>query len=455
VHGTIGLDQSSNYKKSRLILFLLVSIIVVTLIIDISILRIARLGGWEFQNWQTIILFILMSSAFAAGQYFILQFIKRITDKEIKVVVWKKLSLTTFRKAVWAIQYAQAAILCLVILQMVLYSNYSSAAVTTVTSISYVTAFVMMALLSYKFFLWFNQKRTKDDLAIFLYAISSAALAINIAVAIALEYELAPYKPAIMSPYRTGQLGISGSASLDIVLHPLYTITSIIGFVLMWAATATVLRPHSQRLGHKKYWFLVSIPLVYFISQFLNLFLSQLTYVIVLYPILFTLLFVFTKPAGGILFGAAFSSIAKSSLPDESVGRDYMTLAAYGVMMFFVAIQNTAAQMAYPPFGLIGASFVGLSAYLMFLGLYSSAISISQDITLRKTIRNSAVEASKLLDSIGTAQMEQELQKRVLNIVKEHSDSMTEESGVQPSLTQDDMKEYLDMVVKEIKRTKA
>jgi hypothetical protein len=60
----------------------------------------------------------------------------------------------------------------------------------------------------------------------------------------------------------------------------------------------------------------------------------------------------------------------------------------------------------------------------------------------------------KFLESIGTAQMEQELQKRVLTIAKENSDIMTEETGVQPSLTEDEMKEYLNMVANEIKRTK-
>jgi hypothetical protein len=60
----------------------------------------------------------------------------------------------------------------------------------------------------------------------------------------------------------------------------------------------------------------------------------------------------------------------------------------------------------------------------------------------------------KFLESIGSAQMEQELQKRVLTIAKENSDIMTEETGVQPSLTEDEMKEYLDMVANEINRAK-
>jgi hypothetical protein len=82
-----------------------------------------------------------------------------------------------------------------------------------------------------------------------------------------------------------------------------------------------------------------------------------------------------------------------------------------------------------------------------------SAISVAQDETLRRSIRKS-VKDMKFLESIGTAQMEQELQKRVLIIAKENSDDMTEETGVQPSLTEDQMKEYLDMVSNEVKRTK-
>ena len=123
----------------------------------------------------------------------------------------------------------------------------------------------------------------------------------------------------------------------------------------------------------------------------------------------------------------------------------------YGVVLFFVSSQNTVAQLPYPPFGVIAASFVGLSAYMMFLGLYSSAISVSQDVQLRQSIRKSAIEEVKFLESIGTAQMEQELQKRVLTIAKKSSDSMIKETGVQPSLSEDEMKEYLEEVRKEIK----
>ena len=58
-----------------------------------------------------------------------------------------------------------------------------------------------------------------------------------------------------------------------------------------------------------------------------------------------------------------------------------------------------------------------------------------------------------MLDSIGTAQLEQELQTRVLTIAKKLSGKMEEETGVEASMTEEDMKEHIEMVRKEIHRS--
>ena len=54
------------------------------------------------------------------------------------------------------------------------------------------------------------------------------------------------------------------------------------------------------------------------------------------------------------------------------------------------------------------------------------------------------MEQSKLLDSIGTAEMEREGQKHVLTAAKKASASMEQESGVEGSMNEGDMKEYVD-----------
>jgi len=62
------------------------------------------------------------------------------------------------------------------------------------------------------------------------------------------------------------------------------------------------------------------------------------------------------------------------------------------------------------------------------------------------------MKESRLLDSIGTAQMEQEIQNKVLTFTKRNQERMAEETGIQPSLTDEDVKEYLEQVIREVKK---
>jgi hypothetical protein len=151
----------------------------------------------------------------------------------------------------------------------------------------------------------------------------------------------------------------------------------------------------------------------------------------------------------GIVFGAAFLSVAKT-LKKDSIVRNYMIIAAYGFVLFYVAGSAMVSQAAYPPYGLAAVSFTGLSCYLIYNGLYSSAILVSQDTAVRKSIKKSVLEQSKLLDSIGSAQMERELQTQVLTVAKKASDIMAKETGVEAPMTEDDMKDYMQVVMKEL-----
>jgi hypothetical protein len=108
----------------------------------------------------------------------------------------------------------------------------------------------------------------------------------------------------------------------------------------------------------------------------------------------------------------------------------------------------------YPPFGLATVSFVGLSAYFILVGIYSSTISVSLNISLRKLISRSLEEHSKFLHGIGSAQMDQGIQAAVLKISKKNSDKIIEETGIEPSITDDDVKKYLNEVLQEIKGDK-
>jgi hypothetical protein len=99
-------------------------------------------------------------------------------------------------------------------------------------------------------------------------------------------------------------------------------------------------------------------------------------------------------------------------------------------------------------------AFLGFSTYLASTGFYLSAIRISQDIGLRKSIRQVATEesSSRLLDNIGTAQMEQAIQDRVQKIAKEQEESLKKETGVQQDVSQEDVEAYVKEVLEEVKK---
>jgi hypothetical protein len=159
------------------------------------------------------------------------------------------------------------------------------------------------------------------------------------------------------------------------------------------------------------------------------------------------------KPIGGILFGIAFWTVARRVSPYTI--KDYLMVSAYGIIQLFTSNQATDLIIApYPPFGLVTVSFMALSSYMLLVAIYSSAISISLDSELRKSIRTLAVRGSKLLDSIETAQMEQEIQKKVLTVTKQNQDRMADETGIQTSLTDEDVKAYLERVIEEVNKTK-
>lgn len=233
-----------------------------------------------------------------------------------------------------------------------------------------------------------------------------------------------------------------------------YFVSAILSFLITCTSTSLLLRHYSHKLGKVKYWIILAFPLAYFLSQFVTLVLNTFEALIHADPvsisILVTLLFTLSKPIGGILFGIAFWIMARSISGDKVV-RDYLIISACGFVLLFASNQAIVLVTGpYPPFGLATISFVGLSSYLILVGIYSSAISVSLDVGLRKSIRKSVEEHSKFLHSMGRAQMDQGIQEVVLNMTKKYKDKMVAETGVEPSITENDMKEYVHNVLKEI-----
>jgi hypothetical protein len=157
-----------------------------------------------------------------------------------------------------------------------------------------------------------------------------------------------------------------------------------------------------------------------------------------------------SKPIGGFLFAIAFWSTGKRV--ENLHIRDFMVIAGYGIILFFSSNQVIVLDnFHYPPFGLVTISFIGIASFLLLIGIYSSALSIAHDATLRGSIRRS-VKESGLLDKIGTSEMESYIQRNVVGLTNKLSNVMEEQSGVESSLNENDVKDYIQEVLKEIKK---
>jgi hypothetical protein len=440
--------QQHENNKTLAIIILLISV----LIIDTSLFRISDLiRVYVTQIWATS-LFVFMSVVYLLGQHILIRF-ARTKSRQIREPGY--LHLKVLDKSVTIIQYLLSGIIVFVLLQVVIFSEFYTSAVSMAAVISYLMAIFMMIFLSLRFFSWF--KLHKNPVVLF-YLLSTIMLTINAAFSLALILTISPGIPSLVGESQIAGMTRAITANpFAVGLNNGYTATSILSFILLWLATALLLREYSRRIGRITYWALVSIPLVYFLSQFpalfFNLFGSLLGSNPTFYGIVLTLIFSLSKITGGILFGVAFWTIAKH-LPDITVVKSYMVIAAYGFILFYISNQAGSSLFqlggVYPPFGLPTIAVIGFSSYLMLVGIYSSAISVAQDSRLRRVIRKSVQQQSSLLDKIGTAQMQQEIENKVLSTIRSQAENLRSETGIETSLDENEIRDYMKEVIAKI-----
>ena len=441
--GTLSISGKWNMK----ILTVISIIVIAILIVDTMVNQVADFLVPQITSDFGIASFIVIVILSAVGQYFFLEFIKRKTS-EIRA---RAIYLKILHYAVTIVQYALLGILAFMLLQILVISQYPVSILIAATVLSYTLNAILMGLFAYRFFAWYRSNRY--SIAGIFYGLSFIAIAFTSIVAVVEDSLILQSKDPVITPesevfFPSFELG--GIVILDMV-HQIYQYSALISFVLVWIATAILLKSYSQRLGKTKYWIIISLPLIYLLTTFIEFFGlyapssdSELFF--------FYLYASLNSTAGGILFGIAFKIIA-NRIPSDSNVRDYLMISAYGFILLAISSQTTLIASSYPPFGLATLTFYGLSAYLVLVGLYSTVISVSHDVELRRSIAKSATEQSNLIRGIATAQMQLELQNRVMAVERKHRDTLIENTRVQPSLTEEDMKGYLEQVLSEIERT--
>jgi hypothetical protein len=435
----------SRFESRKLLILMVVVITAIT--IDSQIGYIADFIPEKVSSDAGVATFILMAVIFAVTQYFILGYVKQ-TNKENRPRA-KALHLGITHSIVTIAQFILVGILGLVILQIIMVQQYNILTLYASYVISYGLWIATLGLLAKAFFSWY--RISNKNVMVLILALSMIAFVFNGAANVAYYFSVLFEQKSVVTSSDVAYFPEFDVEMLVSQVNLVSQASNIVSYVLFWIGTVKLLYPYIRKFGKVKFWAIMVAPMIYYLINFplfvLGFFnpenVDAMTNIII-----FNFATIFT----GVIFGVAFLSVAKTLKKDSDL-RNHMIIAAWGFTLFYIAGSTVAAQAAYPPYGLASISFVGLSCYLIYSGLYSSAVTISQDIALRNSIRKSVNEQSKLLHGMGTAQMQQELESKVLTINKKVSDMMEEETGVEPSMTEEDIKEHIEMVRKEIHRS--
>jgi hypothetical protein len=428
-------------KSSRASLMVTLIVVIGAVIYEITLARISRFS-FEFTSSADVNLwvFVVLVAIYGLAQYIIL----RWTQQKIISNTMKRSRLTIVLKGVGITQGVLILILVLTIVQILVTSSYSIVLILGAIWISYGLGALMMVYLSWKLYAWFTDNR---NLFVLGYLIAVAVLVTNIVITTTYTTQILLAQPESVMK----NIGHRNPIPPEPVATA-YFYSDIITFASMWIASGILLR-NFTRLGKSRYWLLMSIPLIYYLAQFQPFLISQLSSYILSDPIgfttLYTIVFTAIEPIGGFLFGLAFWATARK-LESRAI-KDYLFISGAGLLLFFTS--NNAAVLVnypFPPFGLVTICYLGLSSYLILTGIHSSAISVAQDSKLRNVIRESIdKQRANLIGHIGTSEMRERIYKRAFELSRKFSDSMEEETYVSPSLTSEQIKAYINEVMKE------
>jgi hypothetical protein len=289
-----------------------------------------------------------------------------------------------------------------------------------------------------------------------LFGFSTLGILINTSLSFLFIVNILTAQPSVIK-FHVGILiqTVSGSSY---ILQSLYSTSFLISYLLTWLSTVMILKNYSRKLGKAKFWLLVTLPLMYIIGQFQPFLLPLFSYYLSNDPLTFTvsytLFFTLIKLAGAIFFGIGLWTMAKK-IQQESL-RGFLNISSYGLMLVFVSNQAIVLlNNLFPPIGLIAVSFIGLASFLLLYGTYSAALSVASDVRIRKSIRTSVQKEFELLGNIGQAELDMNLRNKVVAMTNSLSTRLREDTGVESSLTPEDIREYTNQVIQELIRTRS
>ena len=401
----------SDYSERKL--FIVFFVMMAALVVENSISQVSDKVTDQIVSFWGLVLFIVIAAVYGVGQFFMLEIVKSKTRLRTSSG-----SMRTSESIITIVQYVLTSVVVFIILQMLFSSQYQKDLLIVSTTISISVVVFLTVLLSKKLLSWYRMHRQP---IVLIFGLAAAGIVFfTMGKLIWADSLLLAREPVI-------------SANTEIIWYPDLEQDSPLPYVLLvlhqsqtaymlllWGGAVLLLYHNLRRIGKARFWILVGFPIVSLVSHLVYYYLDiGLTGVVAdpmspPYQVVATLLLLYSGIAVGIVIGLGFVLIGRF-LKHGTDARAYMIIAGLGFMIFSNTSISAVFQTPYPPYGIASLSSLPLSMFMIVVGLSYSAISIAQDQKLRQIVRKSAQDM-KFLESIGRAQMEQEMKSTVMQI---------------------------------------
>lgn len=395
-----------------------------------------------------IILFVFISVGYILGQTILMKFM----NSSSSAIKSRSILIATLHRAVSIVQYVLAANVILIIIQIFLFSKYSIINLLSVTFISNFFTASLLVIFALSFLSWYKNK--KQSIGILLYALAFLILAVSEVVSGSGSAYLLSQKDQWITPTSEVKFSDFPDGTFFDIFFSFYRYIDYSSFLLVLIASAILLYHYSKKTSNPKIILIIALPILGYTSSILDALhiLSADTNPNLFYYYIYIAL---VSASVGILFGFSFWVVSKK-LPESPV-KTFLKITAYGFVLLYFSNNISVTIAAYPPFGVNSLSLLSLSSYFVLFGLYSSALSLSQDLTLRQHLRSLAKNDNNLLSSIGTAQMESEVKRAVgelKDVADEHEKELAEKSGIETPVPESEIEDYLKQVIEEVAKTR-
>ena len=395
-----------------------------------------------------IILFVFISVGYILGQTILMKFM----NSSSSAIKSRSILIATLHRAVSIVQYVLAANVILIIIQILVFSRYSIINLLSVTFISNFFTASLLVIFALSFLSWYKNK--KQSIGTLLYALAFLILAVSEVVSGSGSAYLLSQKDQWITPTSEVKFSDFPDGTFFDIFFSFYRYIDYASFLLVLFASAILLYHYSKKTSNPKIVLIIALPILGYTSSILDALhiLSADTNPNLFFYYIYIAL---VSASVGILFAFSFWIVSKK-LPDSPV-KTFLKITACGFVLLYFSNNISVTIAAYPPFGVNSLSLLSLASYFVLFGLYSSALSLSQDLTLRQHLRALAKNDNNLLSSIGTAQMETEVKRAVgelKDVADEHEKELAEKTGIETPVPESEIEDYLKQVIEEVAKSR-